>query len=232
MDCSQGEKQLGDSKRIFIRLEHELEKARRIEQSEQPLNPGPPGQSSLIITMVKAWYMDDRDQDDQRLPHKTDPLQEVSLDELKKLGVEYWRFDPSDKTDSQAYEELIIGRGYNYQDLCEVSPSTLSDYEAKIKSFYEEHIHTDEEIRHVLDGSGYFDVRDTDDRWIRIEVVRGDMIVLPAGIYHRFTLDTSNYIKAMRLFIGEPVWTPYMRSQLEENDPSVVKYRQMVTAQT
>lgn len=70
-------------------------------------------------------------------------------------------------------------------------------------------------IRFALDGSGYFDVRDHKDRWIRIRITKGDMIVLPKGIFHRFTLDRNNYIHVMRLFQGEPVWTPYPRKNEE-----------------
>lgn len=83
----------------------------------------------------------------------------------------------------------------------------MTNYEEKLKNFYTEHIHADEEIRYCLEGSGYFDVRDKSDQWIRIWIKAGDLIVLPAGIYHRFTLDTSNYVKVMQILSCGVQWS-------------------------
>ncbi|KAJ1303694.1 hypothetical protein OPQ81_008119 [Rhizoctonia solani] len=146
-------------------------------------------------------YVFDNVESDQRLPHITEPPLLISEAELNDLGVLYWRAD-----DQEIVESVAKERGYRNRDVINVSREGLGDaYESKIKGFFEEHMHEDEEIRYVLDGSGYFDVRRTpDEAWIRIAVEKGDLLVLPAGIYHRFTLDTKDYIKALRLFQDEP----------------------------
>uniref|UniRef100_M1DBY9 Acireductone dioxygenase n=2 Tax=Solanum tuberosum TaxID=4113 RepID=M1DBY9_SOLTU len=160
--------------------------------------------------VIEAWYMDDSD-DDQRLPHYREPKKFVSLDKLAKLGVLSCRLDAAKYENDEELNKIRETRSYLYMDSIEVCPEKLSNYEDMIKKFFEEHLHIDEEVRYCLEGSGYFDVRDYNDVWIRIWVKKGGLIVVPAGIYHRFTLDSSNYIKAIRLFAGDPVWTAYYR---------------------
>ncbi|XP_041361115.1 1,2-dihydroxy-3-keto-5-methylthiopentene dioxygenase-like [Gigantopelta aegis] len=172
--------------------------------------------------MVGAWTMNET-AEDQRLPHMTDPPQFVTLEDLKaKVGVLYWKL--SGEPDDSQLAKIRAERGYNYVDTIDIAPDKLPDYDKKLKMFFEEHIHSDEEIRYILAGSGYFDVRDRNDKWIRIQCEKGDLLILPAGIYHRFTLDEKNYIKVNRLFVGNPVWTPINRPC--ENHPSRVNYVQ------
>jgi len=171
----------------------------------------------------EAWYMSE-DLEDQKKPNKKNPNEPLSVEALRRLGINYWKLDadaytypklavpwnPADAVDPEL-SQLRDDRGYSYADIITVHPDTLPEYEKKVKSFFEEHIHDAEEIRYVLGGSGYFDVRDLNDKWIRIHVKKGDLMTLPEGIYHRFTVDEDDMIHAMRLFIGEPVWTPFNR---------------------
>ncbi|KLU84282.1 1,2-dihydroxy-3-keto-5-methylthiopentene dioxygenase 2 [Magnaporthiopsis poae ATCC 64411] len=160
---------------------------------------------------MKAYFYDNLP-GDQRLPH--DSGSTVSLDDLSRIGVVYHHIDSMEGVDALATE-----RSYRNRDEVVVSPGSMGDaYEAKVRTFFHEHLHEDEEIRYVRDGRGYFDVRDRDDRWVRIRVEKDDLLILPAGIYHRFTTDEGNYIHAMRLFKEEPKWTPLNRApELDAN---------------
>jgi len=172
---------------------------------------------------ITAWYMDSKE-GDQRLAHRrSGDDADVSLDTLAKLGVLHWSGITG--AEDPKLDAIKAERGYSYTDIITITPAALPDFENKIKSFFREHIHYDEEIRYCMDGSGYFDVRGFNDEWIRIQLEAGDMIILPEGIYHRFTCDDKDFIKAMRLFVGEPIWTPYNRDEIEElRNESRLKY--------
>ncbi|KAL4899663.1 1,2-dihydroxy-3-keto-5-methylthiopentene dioxygenase [Aspergillus multicolor] len=160
---------------------------------------------------MKAYWYDNKP-GDQREPH--DSGRPVSQDYLASLGVIYHHFPELSDVDALAKE-----RGYKNRDEITVAPATMGEaYESKVKMFFAEHLHEDEEIRYIRDGEGYFDVRGQEDEWVRIRLAKDDLIILPAGIYHRFTTDDKNYVKAMRLFQEEPKWTPLNRGpELDEN---------------
>eukprot|EP01018_Ginkgo_biloba_P013660 Gb_08659 [translate_table: standard] len=159
---------------------------------------------------VEAWYYNPSDEDN-RLPHQYEPNRSVPPEHLDELGVLVWNLDADKWENNPELEKIKKDRGYNYWDVVTVAPGKMPDYEDKIKYFFTEHLHAQEEIRFVLEGGGYFDIRNYDEQWIRFRIKKGHLIVLPPGMYHRFTLDTNNYVKAMRLFMGLPCWTQHQR---------------------
>ncbi len=117
-------------------------------------------------------------------------------------------------TDPAAYQgpldTLKAARGYVAQDLVTLAPDTpgLAAMEQK---FVGEHHHSDDEVRFVLEGDGIFDIRADDDRWMRVVVEPGDLIVVPAGRHHRFLLTERKAIRCVRLFQDAAGWVPHDR---------------------
>lgn len=112
----------------------------------------------------------------------------MDISQLSKLGVHYYHLP-----DLDGVNKLAAERGYKNRDEIFVSPEKMGDaYEDKVKMFFHEHLHEDEEIRYIRGGQGFFDVRSKDDDWVRVYLEKDDLLILPAGIYHRFTTDEKN----------------------------------------
>ncbi|TVU15882.1 hypothetical protein EJB05_39424, partial [Eragrostis curvula] len=149
-----------------------------------------------VADVVQAWY-DDHSKEDIRLLHRWQPEDHVPLTRLLDLGIVALRLDAENHEHD---ENLTITRDQLPMDILDLTPD-----QPMLKMFIPEHLHTYDELRFCLEGSGYFDIRDEDDRWVRVSVKKGALIVVPAGIYHRFTLDTNNYFKVW--FAQNPLLT-------------------------
>jgi 1,2-dihydroxy-3-keto-5-methylthiopentene dioxygenase len=121
----------------------------------------------------------------------------------RHLGVDPAVFQP-------VLDELKGRRGYHTQDVIQLSPA-MPDLAAVLKKFDDEHAHSEDEVRFLLDGEAVFDIRNRDDRMVRVVVEAGDLIVVPARRPHRFELTALQRVHAIRLFKDKAGWVPEYR---------------------
>ncbi len=134
----------------------------------------------------------------------------ISASELASEGIESVQI-PTENY-QERLEQLKKQWGYSAHDEVSLTPET-PNLEAICAKFDKEHLHTDDEVRYILEGDGYFDIRSQDDRWMHVHVEVGDFILVPADRCHRFYLTDKKRIVAVRLFKDNPSWTPIYRTQ-------------------
>jgi len=105
------------------------------------------------------------------------------------------------------FEELKRDKGYATRDMIVIHEAIpgLPDMLAKFDKI---HLHTDDEVRYILAGKGYFGFVEPDGKQFLLEVSAGDYINVPANAEHWFEMKDSKRIKAVRYFIDTKGWTP------------------------
>jgi len=164
-----------------------------------------------------------KDADSRQETNQLDPSDMVGAEVLAAAGVQYMFLDPGNydypevqvpwEPNATGYDPLLADlrdeRDFSYADIITVK--------ARVDSFWTEHFHEFDTVRYIVNGTGYFDLRDANDEWVRFSVKTGDLFFWPGGIYHRFTVDTGNFITAMRLFQGSPIWSSFVRDDVNGN---------------
>ena len=134
----------------------------------------------------------------------------LSTQELLANDVYYERLAAQPDSYQAPLDQLKGERGYIQQDEVALSPET-PNIDAICAKFVDEHLHDDDEVRFVLEGEGIFDIRSRDDRYMRVVVEPGDLIVVPAHRHHRFMLTETQTIRCVRLFKDASGWVPRYR---------------------
>src|SRR6266849_1954167 len=141
------------------------------------------------------------------------PTRPLGAEALREFGVLHQRLPVEARAGEMA--RVKRERGYVEEDEVALSPDT-PNLDAICAKFDKEHYHTLDEVRFVVEGEGIFDVRDSNDRWVRIEVDAGDLIIIPANKYHRFYLTDRKKIRCVRLFLNNEGWAPLYRETATE----------------
>lgn len=159
-----------------------------------------------------------------------DPTQ--IADALRPIGVRFERWESpvslaSDATPAailaayQPYLDTLMGPGgAGSADVIRLAPDNPAG-PAMRQKFLSEHIHTEDEIRFFVEGSGSF-VLHVDGQVFDAYCTQGDLISVPAGTKHWFDAGLQPSFTALRVFQDNTGWTPhYTGDAIAEKFPVV-----------
>jgi 1,2-dihydroxy-3-keto-5-methylthiopentene dioxygenase len=138
--------------------------------------------------------------------------------ELAALGIDHERWS-LDRVGANATAEDVLKAyadeidemkrrgGYVTADVIDVNPAT-PNLDAMLAKFDKEHTHSEDEVRFILAGRGIFFLN-IQGRVASVEVGPGDMLRVPRGTSHWFTLCEDRRIRAIRWFQDTTGWTPH-----------------------
>lgn len=152
-----------------------------------------------------------------------DPAAIESL--LARHGIVYEQWDISklenaEPAEAQSVEEHILdvfrdeireisaARGYQSADVIALRPET-PNLDELLAKFDREHTHTEDEVRFVVSGRGIFAIRGEDGELYDVEVHPGDLLAVPEGTQHYFTLCDDKQIQCIRLFTDKAGWVAH-----------------------
>lgn len=121
-------------------------------------------------------------------------------------------------TFDEEIRDLASRRGYLTWDVIALSEAT-PNLEELLKKFEQVHTHTEDEVRAITAGKGIFIIKGDDETgYFDVELNAGDVISVPEGKPHFFTLMENKQIVAVRLFIETEGWIAH-----QYDDPAFQK---------
>jgi 1,2-dihydroxy-3-keto-5-methylthiopentene dioxygenase len=112
------------------------------------------------------------------------------------------------KSVDNRFEELKRANGYQTRDMVVIHEG-IPNLAEMLAKFDKIHTHSDDEVRYILDGKGYFGFVEPDGGQFLLEVAGGDYINVPANTEHWFEMKDCSRCKAVRYFIDTSGWTPH-----------------------
>ena len=102
-------------------------------------------------------------------------------------------------------KRLYQTRGYKTADVVTLYPDT-PNLDVMLAKFDKNHIHTDDEVRFIVQGRGVFTLFPKGGEAIDAELHPGDFITVPANYKHYFKLCADRQITAIRVFTDPAGW--------------------------